>query len=181
MNGGAEDVAPAKGILREIVGKFLVLLVPLLLAGCPVPWVYHQWPDFSGAITRSGKPVADAKLRYSTDNRAVGCNEAPGEAIPPSEDKAFHYYSGEVTSSADGEFYFRGERSFFYVWYIIPGIAEYIADWHLCIETADGQRFQKNVLVGWGGMFGTIPDWAPATVRIVGTCDLSSGENCTTH
>ncbi len=159
-----------------------LLLLPLLalpLTGCPVPWVYHQWPDFSGVITRGSQPIAAAKVRYSTDEKAVDCSQAPGEISSPSGGKGFHYYSEEVTSSADGEFFFPGDRSFFYVWYIIPGIAEYNEEWQICVETSDGQRFQKEVLVGWGGMWASIPGWTPDSVRIVGACDVSSGKACT--
>jgi hypothetical protein len=164
------------------VRHLLLLSLTLLLTGCPVPCVYHQWPDFSGVVTRGGTPIADAKVRYSTDRKAVNCSQPAGEVISPDEDsKAFHYYSEEVTSSADGGFFFPGDRSFFYVWFIIPGIAEYIEYWHLCVRTTDGQRFQKEVSVSWGGMWNAIPEWTPDSVKIVGTCDVLSGDICETH
>jgi hypothetical protein len=167
---------------RRNCSRFLrieqLLLLSLVLTGCPAPWIYHQWPDFSGVITRGGTPIAGAKVRYSTDEKAIDCHQAAGEVIPPSEGKAFHYYSEEVTSSAQGEFFFSGDRSFFYVWYIIPGIAEYIAYWHLCLRTPDGQRFEKEVRVGWGGMWVEIPTWTPDSVKIVGICDVLSSNLC---
>jgi hypothetical protein len=163
------------------IRQLLLVMLPLLLTACPVPWVYHQWPDFSGVITHGGQPVAAAKVRYSTDEKAVDCHPAPAELLRSGESKAFRYYSEEVTSSAEGEFFFPGDRAFFYVWYVIPGIAEYIEYWHLCVKTADGQRFQKEVSVGWGGMWASVPEWAPDAIKIVGTCDVSSGRSCTTH
>ena len=166
-------------MLLRIRNLFL-LSFTLLLAGCPVPWVYHQWPDFSGVVTRDGKPIGAATIRYSTDRKAVDCSQTTGEVIPPGENKAFHYYSEEVISAPDGEFFFPGKRSFFYVWFIIPGIAEYIEDWHLCVHTTDGQRFQKDVPVGWGGMWLEIPQWTPDSVKIVGTCDVVSNDSCET-
>ena len=163
------------------IRDLLLLSFTVMLTGCPVPWIYHQWPDFSGVITRDGKPIGAATVRYSTDRKAVDCNQIAGEVIPAGEDKAFHYYSEAVTSSADGEFFFPGDRSFFYVWYIIPGIAEYIEYWHLCVRTADGQQFQKEISVGWGGMWAAIPEWTPDSVKVVGTCDVSSDNICETH
>lgn len=153
----------------------------LLLTGCLVPWVYHQWPDFSGVITRGGTPIGDAKVRYSTDEKSVDCGPGPGEEFGAGEDKAFHYYSEDVTSSADGTFLFPGKRSFFYVWFIIPGIAEYIRHWHLCVRTLDGQLFEKEVSVGWGGMWAEIPERTPDSVMIIGTCDVTSREVCRTR
>jgi hypothetical protein len=136
---------------------------------------------FSGVITRGAKPIGEAKVRYSTDKNSVDCKQAAGEVIPPDEDEAFHHYSEAVTTSPEGEFQFPGRRSFFYVWYIISGIAEYIEYWDLCIATTDGQRFQKKVSVGWGGMWAEIPAWTPDSVNIVGNCDVLSRDICETH
>jgi hypothetical protein len=176
----SDTLSPARIWARLVF--FLSLPLTLVLTGCfPVPWVYHRWPDFSGVITRDDKPIAAAKVRYSTDRKAVNCNQAPGEVIPPDESEVFHYYSEEVTSSADGEFLFPGRRSFFHVWYFIPGIAEYFGDWDLCVETTDGQRFQKEISVSWGGMWNDIPESTPDYVKIVGKCDVLSNDICATH
>ena len=160
----------------------LPLTCTLVLTGCAVPWMYHQWPEFSGVITRGGKPIADAKVRYSTDRKAVDCDPAPNEVASPDESKAFNYYSEAVITSPDGEFQFQGSRSLsLHLWYPIPGIAEYLAYWDLCVETPDGQRYQKRVSVDWGGMLVDMPESTPDAVKIVGKCDLSSSEICASY
>jgi hypothetical protein len=119
----------------------------------PVPWVYHQWPDFAGIIARGDKPTADAKIRYSTDRKAVDCNPAPDEIIPPKENQAFHYYSEEVTSSGNGEFLFPGRQSFFVSGILFPELQNVS---HIGIfaskraTVSDSRKRSPSVGEGWG-------------------------------
>jgi hypothetical protein len=136
-----------------------------LLASCliPIPWTYHRTPDLAGVITRGGVPVSSAKVGYSTNSKVPDCRAPVDEGI----------------SSADGTFYLHGTRSFFHVVFFIPAPLDYGQRWHLCVDASDGQRFDKELEVVWGGPIVSMPSETPGLVTT--KCDLSSSAPCFAH
>jgi len=159
--------APRKGVDKAQM-RFHHALTLALSATCfssclALPMHYHTRPDIYGTITRNGAPVEGAKVGYSDDLSDVHC-DSYSDAHP-----------ARVVSDGNGAFHIEGTYSFFHIIYLEPHAAESV-NGRVCIDTSDGQHFDRELFMNGGSGVGSIPNASCDLLTI--NCDL--GKNTCT-
>ncbi len=159
---------PRKGVDQAQM-RFHQALTLMLSATClssclPLPVHYHTRPDIYGTVARNGVPVEGAKIGYSDDLSDSHC-DSYSDSHP----------AGAVTAS-NGAFHIEGTYSFFHIIYLEPHAAQSVSG-RICVETSDGQRFSKDLIMNGGNGVGSIPDNASID-QVVINCDLAK-DTCT--